>query len=216
MEVYFRARGDFQVVHEPFADSYWKGASVEDKLEELLGMIKTVRSALFVKDIAHHLPLEIARGARLIESFTHIILVRSPLPTFHSHLKVNPEVQDQEFGYQALHNIFRAITETTGKSPQILLADDILEDAEAAIERFCDMTEIVHLPQALRWQAQEQADWKAAQKWQVKAANSTSFEKRTARELPPLPTRLEKTFEHHEKYYLKLLEAAARQDQREI
>lgn len=212
MEVYFRARGDYRVVHEPFADSYWQGSNPADKLEELLQITETHRAPIFVKDIAHHLSEDLRKDNRLIRSFSHVILVRSPLAAFHSHLKVNPDVKDHEFGYQALYATFQLIQEAIGVSPQVLLADDLLENADDTIERFCRLAEIAHLPEAMSWHAKEQNDWKASQKWQVKAAVSTGFESMAKKEFPPLPSRLDEVFKRHQDCYLKLLEAASLQN----
>ena len=211
MEVYFRARGDYQVVHEPFADSYWQGTNAADKLNELLDITEKNSSPVFVKDIAHHLPEDLRKDSRLLQSFTHVILVRSPLAAFHSHLKVNPDVKNHEFGYQALYSMFELI-QATGLTPLILLADDILENPALTIEGFCKHAEIDHLPEALSWQAKQQTDWKASQKWQVKAAISTGFEKASEKEFPPLPSRLDEVFKQHQDCYLKLLEAASLQN----
>lgn len=213
MEVYFRAREDFLVVHEPFADSYWQGSSAEDKLEELLQITETSRSPVFVKDIAHHLPEDLRKDQRLIQSFSHVILVRTPLAAFHSHLKVNPDVKDHEFGYQALYAMFQLIQVTTGVTPLVLLADDIQGNPATTIESFCKQAGIDHLPEALSWQAKQQNDWKASQKWQEKAAVSTGFESAGKREFPSLPARLEKVFKQHQDCYLKLLDAASLQNQ---
>jgi len=209
MEVYFRARGDYRVVHEPFADAYWKGTSAPDKLEHLLDLSESNDLPLFAKDIAHHIPQQILADGRLINSFSHVILIRSPLAAFHSHLKVNPEVKDHEFGYEALYKVFQLITEITGKHPQILQADRLLADAESTIKNFCGDAGIPHLPEALSWKPKSHSEWQAADKWQTKAGASHGFEQMAKSQLPALPKRLQEVFKLHEANYHRLLAAAS-------
>lgn len=206
MEVYFRSRGDFQVVHEPFGDTYWKGADAEQALESLLRLTKQSPHPVFVKDIAHHVPARITQAPEFLTSFRHLILVRQPLPAFHSHLKVNPQVKHHEFGYQRLYDVCLAIRQITGEAPGILLSEQLQENAPDIIEKLCAKIGIAHLPQALNWKPEAQADWKAAQQWQAKVSGSRGFEPAERKKYPPLPEHLKDIFEEHLQSYLKLVQ----------
>lgn len=208
MEVYFRTRDDFQVIHEPFADSYWKGHDASEIAQNLKSHVAASHSPVFVKDIAHHVPKEILEDKELISTFRHLILVRSPLAAFHSHIKVNHEVKPHEFGYQALYETLVQIENMTGVSPYILLADELTENPSEAIQKLCMGLGLEHLPRALSWPAKEQKDWRAAQKWQAKAASSTGFEKPKDDSLDPVPLEYKEIFEAHRNYYLKMLARA--------
>lgn len=199
------------MVHEPFADAYWKGWSATEKLNQLMQLIAESKKPVFVKDIAHHLPHSIATNKALISSFSHIILVREPLAAFHSHLKVNPEVKAHEFGYKALFQMAASIKEITGQAAYILLSEDLTKDPSQSVETLCKHFAIPHLEQALSWQAKSHKDWRAAQKWQAKAAASTGFEASERKEYKPLDKSLKDIFEHHQGYYLRLKKMAENQ-----
>lgn len=205
MEVYFRTRGDFRVVHEPFADSYWKGRDANEVLQKLKLSVSTSDAPVFIKDIAHHLPKSIREDKDFICSFTHVILVRAPLAAFHSHIRVNPQVKPHEFGYQALFETLRQIQRLTGKTPYILIADDLTSNPSETIELLCKSLDLEHFAEALCWEAKEEKDWRAAQKWQARAALSKGFEQTSDCSLPPLPSDYKEIFELHRRYYLEIL-----------
>ncbi len=205
MEVYFRSRGDFQVVHEPFGDTYWQGADAEKAFLKLLQLIQTSTRPVFVKDIAHHLPSTLASFPELINTFTHLILVRQPLPAFHSHLRVNSQAKAHEFGYQRLYDICKQIIDISGVKPRIILSEQLQEDAENTIAQLCSGLGIAHLPEALNWSPRAHQDWKAAQKWQSRVACSKGFEPARSKTYPPLPEHLREIFVEHENSYMQLL-----------
>ena len=186
MEVYFRARGDFQVIHEPFANVYWKGEAANPILNCILDATKSSETPVFIKDIAHHVPKDILCNKAFVEGFEHALVLRAPLAAFHSHLKVNPEVKAHEFGYIALHKTFNYLKQRTGRKPVIMLADQLVLDPEANIKNFCAALDIAHIPEALSWQAKQQEDWSAGEKWQRRAGNSSGFEPNIKKNLPSI------------------------------
>ena len=208
MEVYFRTRGDYEVIHEPFGDAYWKGADPEFAYQEILDQTKNKNKPVFIKDIAHHVPESILAKPELLNDFTHAIVLRSPLAAFHSHLKVNPEVKPHEFGFVRLHQVFFQLTQATGKQPSILLADKLVHKPEQTIQAFCRSLEIPHIKEALEWQPEQQNDWRAGHKWQVRAGNSSGFERNIKVDLPPLPSELEAIYQKHKACYDELVALA--------
>ena len=208
MEVYFRARGDYQVIHEPFGDTYWKGTAPEPVYQEILEQSKSKNKPIFIKDIAHHVPKSILTKPELLKDFAHAIVLRSPLAAFHSHLKVNPEVKPHEFGFVSLRKVFFQLTQATGIQPSILLADNLVRKPEKTIQAFCQSLDIPHIKEALEWQPEQQSDWRAGHKWQVRAGNSSGFERNIKVDLPPLPSELEAIYQKHKACYDELVALA--------
>lgn len=203
-ELYFRARKDFRVIHEPFANAYWEDADPEAIRDELLSAASS-GEAVFVKEIALHVPLAIALDSGFLEAFSHGFLIRGPRATFASHLRVSPEPKPQEFGYEALYRIYARVREIASTPPVILQAEAILESADEALGKFCRGLGIEHLPEATRWEPGMNADWSVGDVWQATAAKSRGFEKRPSAEPPPLPERWAADFDHHASFYRRLL-----------
>lgn len=206
VEVYFRARGDFQVIHEPFVKCYWEGADPIATKEEFLSKMLQAEMPVFAKDIAHHAPIDVIGSAEIANAFTHAFILRSPLASFHSHLAVNPEVKPHEFGYIALYNLFDRLRDLTRKTPKLILADQIFEDPETTIKDFCSALEIKHIPEALSWQPKQESDWAVGKVWQLQAGRSTGFERREKTKLPPVPDHLLDVFAEHQSCYTQLIE----------
>ncbi len=212
MEVYFRSRGDYAVIHEPFGDTYWQDADPQTAKNSLLQDIQNSDLPVFVKDIAHHVPQPIVGSPDFVNAFTHVIVLRSPLATFHSHLAVNPEVKSHEFGYIALYETFDRIRELTGKTPKLILADQLLEDPEMTVRDLCEALHIDHLPEALSWEPKHQTDWSVGDKWQIQAGKSSGFEKRQKVKLEPVPESLLDIYEQHQQCYIRLIEETCIED----
>jgi hypothetical protein len=205
-EVYFRASGDFQVIHEPFVSCYWEDADPIVTKQAFLSEVSQANLPVFAKDIAHHAALDVIGSAEIAHTFKHAFILRSPLASFHSHLAVNPEVKSHEFGYIALYNLFDRLRDLTQKTPKLILADQIFEDPETTIKDFCDALEIKHIPEALSWQPKQQSDWAVGDVWQAKAGQSKGFEKRKRTKLPPVPDKLLDVFAEHQRFYMRLIE----------
>lgn len=205
-EVYFRARGDFKVIHEPFVKCYWEAADPIVTKQEFLSEVLQAELPVFAKDIAHHASIDVIGSAEIANAFTHAIILRSPLASFHSHLAVNPEVKPHEFGYIALYNLFERLRDLTQKTPKLILADQIFEDPETSIKDFCSALEIKHIPEALSWQPKQQSDWGVGEVWQAKAGQSTGFERRKKTKLPPVPDHLLDVFAEHQSCYKQIIE----------
>ena len=206
VEIHFRTRGDFHVVHEPFADSYWydhEPAKIRSRLLDIDG-----GPPLFVKEIAHHVPAEIRLDASFLTRFRHLVLVRSPLAAFSSHLRVNTDVKPHEFGYEALYEVFQAARKATGERPPVLQAEALQSDPEAAMSALCREVGIDYRPEAMRWSPEMHPAWRAGSIWQQRAAESRGFERPSSEAPKPVPQKWAAIFERHEKAYRRLLREA--------
>ncbi len=205
MELYFRARGDFKVIHEPFADVYWRNENPSDVLNRIID--ETSKSPIFIKDIAHHVPDSVLDNNCFITSFQHVVIFRPPLESFHSHLAVNEELQDSEFGYEALYKIALHIKHITGTLPIFLFSDNLQSSPETTIVDLVEQLEIEHLDNALSWSGEMHSDWAAGAEWQKIAGKSTSFIEKPSLNLPPLPQKYQKIYEHHNNFFNLLMDA---------
>lgn len=206
VEIHFRTRGDFRVIHEPFADAYWYDHEPAKIRSRLLGIEDG--APLFVKEIAHHVPTEIRSDPSFLARFQHTLLVRSPLAAFSSHLRVNADVKPHEFGYEALYEVFEAVRAGTGRRPPVLQAEALQSDPEAAMSGLCRELGIDYRPEAMRWSPEMHSAWRAGSVWQQRAAESRGFERPSSEAPDPVPQKWAAIFDQHEKAYRRLLREA--------
>jgi Sulfotransferase domain len=192
-----RARGDLEVLTEPFSRPYNDGpeqrstrfpvtepqADFETTLAEVVGGDRP----RFVKEMAYQLgPL---LRADVLARFTSSFLVRDPAWAIPSLLRVWPDATIEEAGYRAQLEAFDLATEVQGAPPPVLDSDDLRRDPDGVVERWCAAVGIEHRPEALRWEPGMPADWGRWGSWFEAAAASTGFAPPSDAPPPPLTGR---------------------------
>lgn len=179
-------RGDFQVVHEPFSYLAEFGTSTVDGsaanteqalLAELRGL--AARGPVFVKDTTdERYPGMLADRRFLASDATHTFLIRHPRDTIASYQALNPKVALHQIGFEAQHEIFRAVRDATGAWPVVIDADDLVARPEEMVKAYCAETGIAYLPEALNWAPGARREWRPSERWHSDARDSSTFTRR--------------------------------------
>jgi hypothetical protein len=185
-----RARGDFEVLHEPFvAYYYYSEERANEHFSEgvepdpshdwraILGRIQdeAQRGQVFFKDMAY----QVSRCAspEFLANFENTFLTRDPEESLRSLFRLLPEATVEETGFEQQLRLMRMAGELTGEPPVLVDAGQLRSDPVAAVERYCGQVGIEFLPDALEWQEGEpDEDWRPWRNWHREAIESTGFE----------------------------------------
>ena len=179
-------RDDFIVLHEPFSYLYYghqKQASVpymhevanppgdyEDVKSHILSSAD--RTAVFFKDMCYHCHDFLVKDEDFLGKLVHTFIIRDPGKSIASHHAINPEVTQEEIGYERECGIFRKVAELTGEIPPVVDADDLKNDPEGIVATYCDALGIPYIPESLRWEKGHKKEWDMWQEWHIDAAQS--------------------------------------------
>lgn len=178
-----RARGDLEVLTEPFSIPYYDGPEQRSErfpvtesgatFEATLGRVLDTDRPRFVKDMAYQLgPL---LRPDVLARFTSSFLVRDPAWAIPSLLRVWPDVTEEEVGYRAQLAAFDLVSEARGAPAPVLDSDDLRRDPARAVERWCAAVGVDHRPDALHWEPGMPEGWERWRSWFATAAGSTGF-----------------------------------------
>jgi hypothetical protein len=185
-----RARGDFEVIHEPFVAYYYyseeranehfsEGVEPDEShdWDQILARIQdeAKRRPVFFKDMAY----QVSRCASpdFLSHFENTFLTRDPEESLRSLYRLLPEATVEETGFEQQLRLMKMAAELTGEAPVLVNAEDLRADAGAAVGRYCRQVGIEFLPEALEWQEGEpDADWRPWRSWHREAIQSTGFE----------------------------------------
>ena len=180
------ARGDFQVITEPFSDSYYyatdrvserydiDSGSAYKNFEEALAAIHLAaeNGPVFFKDMAYHAHRYLS--ASLLSAFTNVVLTRDPRLSLVSLYKRMPDFTIEEAGFEALAKLV-SLLDTAGESPFVMDGEVLRGDPEGVSRGFCEAVDIPFNPDALNWSKGEEKHWDRWQSWFAEAAQSTQF-----------------------------------------
>lgn len=161
-------RGDFDVLHEPFAKDYFF-FSGEKKREEWIpkesklspeyefdNIVKDIlkraeKRPVFVKGMAlhvvHKMPLT------MLKSFSNTFLIRHPKDVILSHYSKVKDFTFKELGYGNLYKLFNHVNQLNGnEKPIVIDADDLVENPEGIVRSYCERLGIPFLPSSLSWE----------------------------------------------------------------
>lgn len=192
-----RARGDLDVLTEPFSVPYYDGPEqrssrfpvtrVDATFEATLAAVLGSDRPRFVKEMAYQLgPL---LRPDVLGRFTSSFLVRDPAWAIPSLLRVWPDATLEEVGYAAQRAAFELVAEVRGEPPPVVDTDDLRRDPAGVVERWCAAVGVDHRPHALRWDPGMPAGWERWRSWFETAANSTGFAPPQDGPPPPLSGR---------------------------
>lgn len=212
-------RGDFTVLHEPFAHVADFGETVvggrvvrsEQALIEALHDLGAT-TPLFFKDTTdfHYPRLLAARG--FLDGVTHTFLIRHPRAAIASHHALAPELGRDEIGFARLHEIYTAVWRVQGEQPLILDSDDLLARPEAAVREYCRRVSIPFDPAALSWSPGIDDAWRRTARWHRAVSASGGFERRAGGvelDVEAHPT-LGDHYRYHLPFYLEMHAARMR------
>ena len=197
------ARGDFQIMSEPFSDSYYYGPDrVTDRyaaeapsspmdfnqaLDSVLSAAQT--GPVFLKDMAYHVRRHI--DSAFLENFTNVALVRDPRLSLVSLYKRMPDFSREETGFEALVELVKMIPYSEKGSPFVVDGERLRGDPGGVCRNFCEAVGISFEPSALEWKKGDEEHWNRWQDWFREASSSIEFR-------PPQASFYEDMLQHRE------------------
>lgn len=183
-------RGDLIVVHEPFSNLAATGrfdvggttATSTNELFELL--LHTARAAgrrLFVKETTDYRYDALLADARLRTEITNTFMIRDPTDVVVSHHAMNRAVERDDIGFERLYEMYEAVRDRDGTPPPVIDADDLVADPATVVARYCALTGLPFLPDALTWHAGPRPEWTRTEAWHRDVARSSGFTHTTKR-----------------------------------
>lgn len=207
-------RGDFTPVHEPFSYLAEFGVSEAGDVQatteqELLTALRQLaeKQPVFFKDTTdERYPGVLADRPFLAADARHVFLIRHPRETIASYYAINPEVQRDQIGFEALFELFEAVQEQTGEEPLLIDAEDLIEDPEGVIKAFCARMGIDFKSEALAWHPGTRAEWQPSEQWHRDASASSGFAAKPKSDYVDVDAHpvLGAYLDHHLPYYNKL------------
>jgi hypothetical protein len=207
-------RGDFVMLHEPFADLAAKGeyalngtrvASPGQAIDEIERI--SAERPVFFKDTTEYRHAPLFTDPRLTDMVAHTFIVRDPRRAIESHYAINPAVTLPQIGFEHLHEIFGIVRAATGAVPPVLDADTLVRWPEQTVRAYCAAVGIPFDPRSLRWSPGGRPEWRRTSHWHSDAADSSAFRESTRRyevRVDNAPV-LADFYAHHLPFYEELL-----------
>lgn len=128
----------------------------------------------YQKHMSHHLLPEMDRG--WLDHLTHCFLIRHPEEVLTSFIKVVPNPSLEDTGLPQQVEILDHVHRTTGRTPPVLDARDVLEDPRGLLERLCAELGVDFSERMLSWPAgRRPTDGIWAPYWYGAVESSTGF-----------------------------------------
>ncbi len=208
----FVERDDFEVFHEPFAESYYYSEErlserysdeeprPEDNYENVLARLLEPREKrVFVKDMAYQAKPLI--GPDFVSRFRNTFIVRDPKYVIASLSRMWPDFTLEETGFEQLYRLFRYATEA--EDVVVVDAMTFSENPVGILAAYCEHLEIPFRTDSLSWQPGEVREWESWESWHEEAQQSSGI-KPAERKDPELPPELQEAYEYCLPYYYQL------------
>lgn len=218
-ERYFVERDDFEVLHEPFGQSYYYGddrlsdrfadeATPENGYDKVLEEVLKPRGRrVFLKDMAYHAKGLIDRdGPGFASRFINTFIVRDPKYVITSMAGMWPDFTLEEAGYDEAYRLFRLSTEQ-GQEAIVVDAMSFTEDPSGVMERYCGKVGVPFEAGSLSWEPRKVRRWESWDGWHDDAEKSTGIKPATRKD-PTLSVELLETYERCLPAYYKLAASA--------
>lgn len=219
-ERYFVEREDFEVLHEPFGESYYysedrlsdryadEEPKAEDNYENVLAeVLKPREKRVFLKDMAYHAKgLVYGEGGGILSEFVNTFIVRDPKYVITSLAKMWPDFTLEEAGYEDIYRFFRFVTES-GEDAVVVDAMTFTEDPSGVMKAYCERIGVPFEEGSLSWEARKVRRWESWEGWHDQAEESTGVEPATRKD-PELSGELAEVYERCLPAYYKLAASA--------
>jgi hypothetical protein len=219
-ERYFVERDDFEVLHEPFGQSYYfsedrrserypvEESKPENNYEAVLAEVMQPRERrVFFKDMAYHAKGILEReGDEVLSRFVNTFIVRDPKYVITSLAKMWPDFTLEEAGYEDMYDFFRIATES-GQEAVVVDAMSFTEDPAGVMQAYCEKIGVEFEEGSLSWEAKKVREWESWDGWHERAEESTGIKPATRKD-PDLPNELFDIYEKCLPAYYKLAASA--------
>jgi len=184
-------RGDFYIAHEPFGKSaylseeriFLRSSSNPDPNHNYSSVLKRLlekakEENVFIKDFPYYF-LHIVDD-KFLDCFQHTFLIRDPKEVIPSYYHKWPDLNFSEVGYQELFHLFKKVCDHSKKIPIVIDANDLIENPEAIVRKYCEMVGIPFMLESLNWEPpgekKEIGWWGNGRVWCTEIRKSSHFE----------------------------------------
>jgi len=185
-------RGDFKIIHEPFAYVYY----VLHKKAPATGMIvnpehptqfediknciiqDSQKQPIFLKDMAYHCYDYLIKDQNFLKNLTHTFIIRDPAKSIPSYYFLDSNIIEDELGYKQQYYLFKKITELSGKVPILIDADDLQRYPKKILSSYCNQLNIQFMPKVFEWKQSYEQQWDIWKIWHADVASSTRIYKK--------------------------------------
>ena len=189
----FENRADCEVVDEPFYAFYLSQTnsphpmfeevikSQPTKFNEVVTMLTSQRlesEICYQKHMTHHmLP---SCDLTWCKELSHAFLIRDPAYVVNSYTNKRGECTAEDIGIKRQYEIFKYISELTGKIPPVIDSGDVLNQPFQTLYMLCDLLNIPFSQNMLSWpEGRRASDGIWANHWYKSVEASTGFTKQT-------------------------------------
>ena len=186
----FEARGDAEVIDEPFYAAYLARTGLAHPLREAVlasqptdpRMVVEALSRprqgrvpiVYEKHMAHHIGADANLG--WLAARRNAFLIRSPERVLASYAKRREAVDLSDIGFVRAGELFDREADRLGAAPPVIEAEDVLADPSARLTALCLALDIPFLPAMLSWPSGPRAtDGVWAPAWYAEVERSTGL-----------------------------------------
>lgn len=171
-------------------------------IERLTGPIPGGKAIFYQKHMTHHVPAGMI--GNWMRRLTHAFLIREPGQMLTSLIKHVPDANLADTGYRQQVEIFNWVRETTGKTPPVLDARDVLENPRRLLGLLCDALDVDFSECMLSWPpGLRDTDGVWAKYWYNEVTTTTSFQPYRAKN-EEVPGHLHELLAECRHYYAQL------------
>lgn len=224
-----RARGDLNVLHEPFMYHYYLTQTERlfpdfapepghpTTYADIRAMIleQSVQQPVFFKDMAYYVVDELMADGDFCNAMTHTFLIRDPAEAILSYQKKDPGFTSTELGYEAQFQLFEAL-QKAGAEPLVLTADQVRQAPEDTLRRYWARVGLRFAPHAFSWDASVPEGWQSVVQWHDEVLKSGGIQPAQQRphiaaDLAALGSPYTDYERHHRPFYAQLKAVAESQ-----
>lgn len=142
-----------------------------------LMMEKTRERPVFSKDMAYYVLPEITRHPCLAQQIQHLFLLRDPRKSLMSYYRLDPGMQCEEVGIEALWRLHQWVFEQTGSAPVVVQAEKVQRNPQQVMQAVWRSVGLPYLDHAFSWDTSKSpADWKQVSTWHQKTQSKSSIQ----------------------------------------
>ncbi|KAK3735135.1 hypothetical protein QZH41_000005 [Actinostola sp. cb2023] len=145
---------------------------------------------VFTKNMAYHVSKKFDMFlSKEFQGTRHTFLIRDPAKSIASLYRLSTDrnesgwdyFEPEDSGVRQLYEFYTFVTEHLDPNPVVIDADDLLDDADGMMKKYCEAVGISYEPHMTTWQAGMMDGWTSWPKgWFNSVSQSTGFEKRSA------------------------------------